>query len=306
MKSPSKSGLIALVIALIIGLLALFISCEGTYPDIIGPGAGKDSGTSGGAASGGEASSGEASGGEAEDDDHPLAGASSGAQGIMLKDAYGSIVDIDTPLTVPTMNSDGTLHKVGKRVDPTLSDVPAGFNYLKWEITGAASLVYVTPGAAMPHYMSPFVIALGPGTGSGTATVTVRNCNNKGFVGALKATFAVELEERSDPVAIKFSTYDGGLVSDIPSTTLKKAATGTAFLIVQIAGDLDDLYCQWTLDGTDIAEEDGGTKSFYTFDSTAKDPGTYRIGLKVTKAGAEGEEDVDYETSSPVTITVIN
>jgi hypothetical protein len=224
-----------------------------------------------------------------------------GGSGIMLKDAYGYIVDNDTPLTVMTRNSNGSLNTGGKTVVPTGYNAPAGYTYLKWTIESGNDVVslgvvepekpYLYPTGAIPNIVPKK---------TGTATVTVQNCTITGASGPSTASFKVDVKEGSDPFGIQFTTKpnDANLYTNISATTLSKGVEGKAILSAEIEGDY-----QWTLavgdsEATDIAEEDGGTEKDYTFDSTSKDTGTYHIGLKMTKAG------VSY--SKTIAITVVN
>jgi hypothetical protein len=123
----------------------------------------------------------------------------------------------------------------------------------------------------------------------------VQNCTSTGVLGSLKGSFKVDVKEGSDPFGIQFTTKtnDANLFTNVSATTLSKRAEGKAIL----SAEIDNQY-QWTLDDGDIAEEDGGTESSYTFDSTSKATGTYRIGLKMTNG------DVSY--SKTIEITVVD
>jgi hypothetical protein len=129
------------------------------------------------------------------------AGAGSGAPagpGIMLQDAYGNVVDIDTPLIVYTLTPEGTPNVAGRKVVPTVTGAPPGYNYLKWEIpkdNGVARLGVVGVGPAVSSFC-PTVIPLG----AGTVTVTVRNCTSTDVPGTLTASFKVEVREGLPPV----------------------------------------------------------------------------------------------------------
>jgi hypothetical protein len=117
-----------------------------------------------------------------------LSGAGSGGPGgpgIMLKDAYDAVVDIDTPLTVSHGNT------AGRTVVPTITGAPAGYTYLQWETprnNGVATLSVVGMGPELAS-ICPVVIP----QGIGTVTMTVRNCTSTGVPGTLTASFKVEV-----------------------------------------------------------------------------------------------------------------
>jgi hypothetical protein len=183
-------------------------------------------------------------------------GAVSGLPNIMLKDAYGAIVDIDTPLTV-------SIHyTTGRTVVPTITGAPAGYNYLKWEVhkddpedDPVAMLVTVGPGPTL-YTICPVVIPLG----LGTVTVSVQNCTSKGVLGTLTASFKVVVRptysvggtiflaqnENPDKGLLKDAVVqlkDGGTVVAITSPSASNGAyrfdyipNGTYTLAVSLAG----------------------------------------------------------------------
>jgi hypothetical protein len=114
-------------------------------------------------------------------------GSSGGAQGIMIQDTDGVVLGDGGPLTVSLLQD-----TAGKKVVPTITGAPKGFDYLKWEITPAAVAGLsedVAAGTPAPKVTNPFVIP----KQDGTATVTVTNCNSTGVPGTITASFTVEV-----------------------------------------------------------------------------------------------------------------
>jgi hypothetical protein len=234
---------------------------------------------------------------EKEEDDGPTLTGGGGLPGIMLQDAYDVVLDIDMPLTVPTLNSDGKPDTIGKKVVPTLTGAPADYTYLKWEITSGnntvARLGVVEPGKQELSSICPTIIPLG----AGTATVTVKNCNSTGVPGAFTASFTVVVEaveeegpvlsgggapssEGTGSVVIQFWTNDTAtLATNTGSATLSRGAGDTATITAVTAGYSD---YQWSLNGTPLAGP-AGTATSYPFDSTSRSNGTYNVGLRVKK-----------------------
>jgi hypothetical protein len=279
-----KSDIVIVLVilaAVIVGLFSVFVSCQdlpngtaltdSTFDPggIVGSGSSGSSGSSGKekSGSGGKEKSGSGAPPEAKE---PIAQAT-----IILKDADDVVLNADEGSTDGHLKFSDTGSKL---VSPTITGAPAGYDYLKWTITGVAEFVDGDVGAAETTESKATAVFVRPRIPlqGGTATVTVTNCNNSGDEG-VSATFTVGIAP-GDVTTADFTTITSSSITiewdAVPGATGYNVYTG--------GGD--------QLNGEVIT----GTSPTFTFVDTGLEPGTEYEGYLITAVNDYGESDWVY------------